>query len=172
MMLPSSSLRVPCFFLMNAPLLYHLHAAPKLLSVFFGVCDLQDDGDDAAKFFKSESALVLALLFLLQLAPSPELTECLFGICDLQDDGDDAAKFFKSERRGGNYGAGTKEVQAKNYVSRKEAERKRRELFDDALERFNKNDVEVRQVMIVHAKVPQGPHSKLLQKQRGGTRYR
>jgi len=60
----------------------------------------------------------------------------------LDDDGDDAAKFFKSERRGGNYGAGTKEVQAKNYVSRKEAERKRRELFDDALERFNKNDIE------------------------------
>jgi hypothetical protein len=34
--------------------------------------------------------------------------------------------------------------QARNYVSRKEQERKRRELFDDALAKFNKNDVEVR----------------------------
>jgi hypothetical protein len=35
-------------------------------------------------------------------------------------------------------------VQARNYVSRKEQERKRRELFDDALAKFNKNDIEVR----------------------------
>lgn len=34
-------------------------------------------------------------------------------------------------------------LQARNYVSRKEQERKRRELFDDALAKFNKNDVEV-----------------------------
>lgn len=34
--------------------------------------------------------------------------------------------------------------QARNYVSRKEQERKRRELFDDALAKFNKNDIEVR----------------------------
>ena len=53
-----------------------------------------------------------------------------------------AEKAWKTERRGGNYGAGTKEVQARNYVARKEAERKRRELFDDALGRFKKGDVE------------------------------
>lgn len=35
-------------------------------------------------------------------------------------------------------------TQARNYVSRKEQERKRRELFDDALAKFNKNDIEVR----------------------------
>lgn len=35
-------------------------------------------------------------------------------------------------------------AQARNYVSRKEQERKRRELFDDALSKFNKNDIEVR----------------------------
>lgn len=35
-------------------------------------------------------------------------------------------------------------LQARNYVSRKEQERKRRELFDDALSKFNKGDVEVR----------------------------
>ena len=39
---------------------------------------------------------------------------------------------MKAERRGGNYGAGTKEIQARNYVTRKENERKRRELFEDA----------------------------------------
>ena len=35
---------------------------------------------------------------------------------------------FRNERSGGNYGAGTKEMQERNYISRKEAERKRREL--------------------------------------------
>ncbi len=40
-------------------------------------------------------------------------------------------------------GAGTKEIQARNYVQRKEAERKRRELFDDALVKFKKGDIEV-----------------------------
>lgn len=34
-------------------------------------------------------------------------------------------------------------LQARNYVGRKEQERKRRELFDDALAKFNKGDVEV-----------------------------
>lgn len=59
------------------------------------------------------------------------------------EDLDAAEKQWKSERRGGNYGAGTKEIQARNYVERKEAERKRRELFDDALAKFNKKDLEV-----------------------------
>lgn len=60
----------------------------------------------------------------------------------LQDeDMDEAEKRWKSERRGGNYGAGTKEMQARNYVTRKEQERKRRELFDDALDKFKAGDL-------------------------------
>lgn len=43
---------------------------------------------------------------------------------------------FRNERAGGNYGAGTKEMQERNYIGRKEAERKRRELFDEALSKF------------------------------------
>jgi tetratricopeptide (TPR) repeat protein len=49
---------------------------------------------------------------------------------------------MKMERRGGNYGAGTKEIQARNYVTRKENERKRRELFGDALAKFKAGGVE------------------------------
>lgn len=61
-----------------------------------------------------------------------------------QDDGLDAAeKQWKKERAGGNYGAGTKEIQARNYVQRKENERKRREMFDDALAKFKENDIQV-----------------------------
>lgn len=56
---------------------------------------------------------------------------------------DDAQKLSKLERSGGNYGAGTKELQARNYISRKEQERKRREVFDDALAKFTKGDIEV-----------------------------
>ena len=60
----------------------------------------------------------------------------------LEDDAsDEAERKWKSERRGGNYGAGTKEMQARNYVARKEQERKRRELFDDALDKFKAGDV-------------------------------
>ena len=33
-------------------------------------------------------------------------------------------------------------MQTKNYISRKEVERKRREMFDDALEKFQKKDIE------------------------------
>ncbi|KAI7844917.1 hypothetical protein COHA_001565 [Chlorella ohadii] len=54
----------------------------------------------------------------------------------------EAEKQFKAERGGGNYGAGTKEMQERNYIARKEAERKRRELFDDALAKFKKGKVE------------------------------
>lgn len=54
----------------------------------------------------------------------------------------EAEKQFREERSGGNYGAGTKEMQARNYVSRKEAERKRRELFDEALAKFRSGKVE------------------------------
>ncbi|PNH12408.1 hypothetical protein TSOC_000635 [Tetrabaena socialis] len=51
-------------------------------------------------------------------------------------------KQFKKERAGGNYGAGTKEIQARNYVQRKESERKRREMFDDALAKFKETDIQ------------------------------
>jgi hypothetical protein len=51
-------------------------------------------------------------------------------------------KQFKTERRGGNYGMGTKEMQAANYRARKAAEARRRELFDQALSKFKKNDIE------------------------------
>ena len=51
-------------------------------------------------------------------------------------------KQFKTERRGGNYGMGTKEMQAANYRARKETEARRRELFDTALTKFKRNDIE------------------------------
>lgn len=54
----------------------------------------------------------------------------------------EAEKQFKAERSGGNYGSGTKEVQERNYIARKESERKRRELFDDALRTFKSGKVE------------------------------
>jgi hypothetical protein len=38
--------------------------------------------------------------------------------------------------------AGTKEMQARNYAQRKESERKRRELFDDALAKFKAGDIQ------------------------------
>ena len=54
----------------------------------------------------------------------------------------EAQKQWQTERRGGNYGMGTKEMQARNYMNRKETEQKRRELFDTALKKFKKNDIE------------------------------
>lgn len=54
----------------------------------------------------------------------------------------EAERMWKRERAGGNYGAGTKEVQQRNYIARKEQERKRRELFDDALAMFKQGKVE------------------------------
>lgn len=63
--------------------------------------------------------------------------------CPLQDEQlTEAEKRFRLERGGGNYGAGTKEMQAKNYIQRTEAERKRRELFEDALGKFKAGKVE------------------------------
>lgn len=54
---------------------------------------------------------------------------------------------FKRERGGGNYGLGTKELQAANYKARKEQEQRRRDIFDQALSKFKKNDIEgVRQL--------------------------
>lgn len=54
----------------------------------------------------------------------------------------DAERRFKSERAGGNYSAGTKEMQEKKYIERKESERKRRELFYDALAMYKAGDLE------------------------------
>ncbi len=62
----------------------------------------------------------------------------------LQDESDAAERNWKKERNGGNYGAGTKEIQERNYVARKEIERTRRELFDDALTKFKSGDIAVR----------------------------
>ena len=52
------------------------------------------------------------------------------GLASGLDDG------FLKERRGGNYGAGTAEVQRRNYVQSKELERERTEMFNDALDFF------------------------------------
>ncbi|EIE25445.1 hypothetical protein COCSUDRAFT_13402 [Coccomyxa subellipsoidea C-169] len=60
----------------------------------------------------------------------------------LEDELSEAEKRFKMERGGGNYGAGTKEMQAANYRARKEQELKRRELFDEALAKFKQNNIE------------------------------
>lgn len=54
----------------------------------------------------------------------------------------DTERRFRSERAGGNYSAGTKEVQEKKYIERKESDRKRRELFNDALALYKKGDLE------------------------------
>jgi hypothetical protein len=49
---------------------------------------------------------------------------------------------FKNERAGGNYGAGTKELQERNYIAQKELERKRKEMFEDALADYRAGKVE------------------------------
>jgi hypothetical protein len=54
----------------------------------------------------------------------------------------DIEKQFKAERGGGNYGVGTKEKQQANYFARKEAEERRRGLFDQALAKFKASDIE------------------------------
>lgn len=53
----------------------------------------------------------------------------------------DAERNFQGERAGGNYGAGTKELQQRNYIARKETERKRKEMFEDALADFRAGKV-------------------------------
>ena len=68
-----------------------------------------------------------------------------------EEDLTEAEKRFKRERGGGNYGLGTKEVQEKRYIERREAERKRRELFSDALAMYKKGDLENVRLMRVKA---------------------
>jgi hypothetical protein len=53
----------------------------------------------------------------------------------------EAERLFKLERGGGNYGAGTKEMQAANYLAAKQREKERMELFEVALSKFKKNDI-------------------------------
>jgi len=55
---------------------------------------------------------------------------------------DETEAMWKAERSGGNYGVGTKELQQRNYIARKEEARKRRELFDDGLDKFQSGDYE------------------------------
>lgn len=54
-------------------------------------------------------------------------------------------------------------MQKKNYVTKKESERKRRELFDDALDKFAKKDIEgVRALLHLHIQMPSpafGPYA-------------
>lgn len=42
-------------------------------------------------------------------------------------------------------------MQTKNYISKKENERKRREMFDDALEKFTKKDIEGVRCVMTHS---------------------
>ncbi|CAG9467690.1 unnamed protein product [Pedinophyceae sp. YPF-701] len=54
----------------------------------------------------------------------------------------EAERQFRAERSGGNYGAGTQEIQQQRYIASKEQERKRKELFDDGLGKFRANKPE------------------------------
>ena len=64
------------------------------------------------------------------------------GLSSQEEELSEAEKRFKMERGGGNYGMGTKEMQEANYRARKETEKKRRELFDEALAKFKQNNIE------------------------------
>jgi len=55
---------------------------------------------------------------------------------------DNKDREFKKERAGGNYGAGTREVQMRNYITSKENERVRTELFNQGLEDYNSGKYE------------------------------
>lgn len=59
-----------------------------------------------------------------------------------EEDMSDMEKRFKTERGGGNYGDGTKELQARNYAKRKDGEAVREGLFEKALDLFQKKDLE------------------------------
>ena len=58
-----------------------------------------------------------------------------------QDLNEDQAKYY-GERDGGNYGWSTKQWQMKTYQAKKEAEAKRVALFETALGKFKKGDIE------------------------------
>jgi tetratricopeptide (TPR) repeat protein len=46
------------------------------------------------------------------------------------------------ERNGGNYGSGTQELQRRNYIERKELEKKRTDMFNEAIAAFNRAEYE------------------------------
>ena len=46
------------------------------------------------------------------------------------------------ERNGGNYGSGTQELQRRNYIERTELEKKRTDMFNEAIAAFNKGEYE------------------------------
>lgn len=71
----------------------------------------------------------------------------------------EAQKLFKAEKAGGNYGSGTKEMQARNYEKRKQSEAKRESLFESALQKFNARDIEG--VGLVYAADPIPPSCRL-----------
>ena len=86
------------------------------------------------------------------------MTKYIAGWCQaissaMQEEGmSDSEKQFRRERAGGNYGAGTKELQAANYRVRKEQEEKRRRMFDEGLEKFQAGDIQgVRAVMLTES---------------------
>mmetsp|Transcript_7076 Transcript_7076/g.23451 ORF Transcript_7076/g.23451 Transcript_7076/m.23451 type:complete len:301 (+) Transcript_7076:25-927(+) len=54
---------------------------------------------------------------------------------------------FQNERAGGNYGAGTQELQRKNYAEVKELEAKRLKMFDEAIAKYNSKDYEAALIM-------------------------
>lgn len=54
----------------------------------------------------------------------------------------EAEREWRNERAGGNYGAGTKEIQQRNYIAQKELARKRKEMFEDALSDYRAGKVE------------------------------
>ena len=54
----------------------------------------------------------------------------------------DQEKQFKNERGGGNYGAGTRALQEQNFMARQKRDKLRKEMFEDALNKFRANDIE------------------------------
>lgn len=54
----------------------------------------------------------------------------------------EAEKMWRREQAGGNVGAGTREIQMRNYKDRKENEKERSKLFTSALDKFKANDIE------------------------------
>lgn len=51
-------------------------------------------------------------------------------------------KLWRQEQRGGNFGYGTRQIQQKNYLDRKQRERERMELFEEAIRKLKKGEIE------------------------------
>lgn len=90
---------------------------------------------------------VCLLLYLLQRSLGLRKQQsCLIFCCpgaELQEqDVDESQAKYLNERDGGNYGYSTKQWQISNYKAKKESEAKRIELFEGALSKFKKSDIE------------------------------